>query len=62
MPGLPQDEPAPLAKTFGVQRADNFAPTKLRPLREITRRYGPAQPSHPINGVPKLPCKLGQWV
>ncbi len=54
MPGLPQDEP--------VQRADNFAPTKLRPLREITRRYGPAQPSHPINGVPKLPCKLGQWV
>src|SRR6266403_4015585 len=37
MPGLLQGEP--------VQRADNFAPTKLRPLREITRLRGPAKPS-----------------
>src|SRR6266481_825394 len=45
MPGLLQGEPAPLAKAFGVQRADNFAPTKLRPLHEITRLRGPAKPS-----------------
>src|SRR6266404_752329 len=45
MPDLLQGEPAPLAKAFGVQRADNFAPTKLRPLHEITRLRGPAKPS-----------------
>src|SRR5213076_215002 len=37
MPGLLQGEP--------VQRADNFAPTKLRPLHEITSLRGPAKPS-----------------
>src|SRR2546430_12445526 len=51
MPGLSQDAP--------VQRPDTFAPTKLRPLREITRRYGPAQPSDPINGVPQIALQVG---